>query len=76
MQILRENNTPINDLETLHEVVRKAYFDIESYANSEITANLGKRLFSLLCREVLPETKMLLAKGIIYNGKHLKLSPN
>jgi len=59
--ILRENTTPADDLEALHEIIRKAFVDVGTYENSDITADLGERLSSVLNREVLPETHLLLA---------------
>ena len=57
--VLRENTAPRNDLEALHDVIRKAYVDADTYADPDVIYTLGERLTVMLKRDVLPETHLL-----------------
>jgi len=59
--ILEANTEPSTELKALHEIIRRAYADVESYKDPELVAGLGERLAVLGTRDALPETRLLLA---------------
>ena len=59
--ILEATPEPSTELEALHEIIRRAYADVESYKDPELVTGLGERLAGLGTRDVLPETRLLLA---------------
>ena len=59
--ILEANTEPSTELEALHEIIRRAYADVEPYKDPELVAGLGERLAVLGTRDTLPETRLLLA---------------
>ena len=58
---LLEEKETCNPLDTLHEVVRRAYNAAQKYTDPELVLELAKGLQPLEKQELLPETRLLLA---------------
>lgn len=59
--ILEPRPEPSTGLEALHDMIRRVYVEAGSYKDAEAVEELGERLATLATRDILPETRMLLA---------------
>lgn len=73
--ILQAIDSPRDEAEALHELVRSAFEQAERYDDASAVGGLGKRLARLEAEDVLPETQMLLAlfpaRAKLVKRKHL-----
>ena len=58
---LLEETDVTGKLEALHEVVRRAYEDAQSYSDADLIIGLADGLWPIRKQELLPETRLLLA---------------
>jgi len=59
--ILQRVKSPTDELQALHEAVRRAFADARNYEDPDLVRRLGEHLSALASRGLLPETQLLLA---------------